>query len=149
MNRDEFNVPRDELDVTRDEFDMPRDEFDVTKYKFDVTRDEIDETMDELDVTRDEFDVTRDEFDDCIDAIDGTHVAACVPKENRVTYCDRNCEITQNVLAACSHQIIFTYVMIGWFLSDATRLELFLASYGEQHYVVDAGFLNTLGYVAP
>ncbi|PKI72569.1 hypothetical protein CRG98_006946 [Punica granatum] len=51
---------------------------------------------------------------DCIGAIDGTHVAAYIPRENRVPYFDRNAEITQNILAACSHDMMFTYVMTGW-----------------------------------
>ncbi|PKI52500.1 hypothetical protein CRG98_027072 [Punica granatum] len=93
----------------------------------------------------------------CIGAIDGTHVFACVPSSVRGAYRDRNNEITQNVLAACSHDMMFTYVVTGWegsshdsrILSDAATLELFPASYGEQYYVVDAGFPNIPGYLAP
>ncbi|XP_031392200.1 protein ALP1-like [Punica granatum] len=93
----------------------------------------------------------------CIGAIDGTHVSACVPSSVRGAYRDRNNEITQNVLAACSHDMMFTYVVTGWkgsahdsrILSDAATLELFPAPYGEQYYVVDAGFPNIPGYLAP
>ncbi|PKI77735.1 hypothetical protein CRG98_001859 [Punica granatum] len=93
----------------------------------------------------------------CIKAIDGTHVAACVPSSVRGAYRDRNNEITQNVLATCSHDMMFTYVVTGWegfahdsrLLSDAATLELFPAPYGEQYYVVDAGFPNIPGYLAP
>ncbi|PKI69444.1 hypothetical protein CRG98_010147 [Punica granatum] len=85
---------------------------------------------------------------DCIGAIDGTHVAARVLKEKRVAYRNRNNEITQNVLAGCSHQMIFTYVMTGWegsaddsrILSDAARLELFPAPRDEQYYIVERNF---------
>ncbi|XP_031392151.1 protein ALP1-like [Punica granatum] len=95
-------------------------------------------------------------FQNCIGAIDGTHVSACVPSSMRGAYRDRNNEITQNVLAACSHDMMFTYVVTGWegsahdsrILSDAATLELFPAPYGEQYYVVDAGFPNIPGYLA-
>ncbi|XP_031378611.1 protein ANTAGONIST OF LIKE HETEROCHROMATIN PROTEIN 1-like [Punica granatum] len=78
-------------------------------------------------------------FQNCIGAIDGTHVCACVPSSVRGAYRDRNNEITQNVLAACSHDMMFTYVVTGWegsahdsrILSDAATLELFPAPYGE------------------
>ncbi|XP_031393173.1 protein ALP1-like isoform X1 [Punica granatum] len=96
-------------------------------------------------------------FQNCIGAIDGTHVSACVPSSVRGAYRYRNNEITQNVLAACSHDMMFTYVVTGWegsahdsrILSDAATLELFPAPYGEQYYVVDAGFPNIPGYLAP
>ncbi|PKI37025.1 hypothetical protein CRG98_042584 [Punica granatum] len=66
----------------------------------------------------------------CIRAIDGTHVSACVPSSVRGAYRDRNNEITQNVLAACSHDMMFTYVVTEWegsahdsrILSDAATL---------------------------
>ncbi|XP_031402558.1 uncharacterized protein LOC116212121 [Punica granatum] len=78
-------------------------------------------------------------FQNCIGAIDGTHVSVCVPSSVRDAYRDRNNEITQNVLAACSHDMMFTYVVAGWegsandsrILSDASTLELFPAPYGE------------------
>ncbi|PKI69291.1 hypothetical protein CRG98_010292 [Punica granatum] len=93
----------------------------------------------------------------CIGAIDGIHVSACVPSSVRGAYRDRNNEITQNVLAACSHDMMFTYVITRWegsahdsrIMSDAATLELFPAPYGEQYYVVDAGFPNIPGYLAP
>ncbi|PKI64312.1 hypothetical protein CRG98_015299 [Punica granatum] len=93
----------------------------------------------------------------CIGAIDGTHVAACVPSSVSGAYCDQNNEITQNVLAAYSHDMMFTHVVTGWegsahdsrLLSDAATLQSFPAPYGEQYYVVDAGFPNIPGYMAP
>ncbi|PKI64753.1 hypothetical protein CRG98_014885 [Punica granatum] len=93
----------------------------------------------------------------CIGAIDGTHVATCVPQANRVPYRDRNAEISQNVLAACSHDMMFTYVMTGWkgsahdsrIFSEAASVEGFPTPRGQQYYVVDAGFPNIPGYLAP
>ncbi|PKI38905.1 hypothetical protein CRG98_040677 [Punica granatum] len=89
--------------------------------------------------------------------MDGTHVPAIMPASVRGAYRDRNGEITQNVLAIYSHQMIFTYVMTGWegsahdsrILLDAATLPEFPAPRGEQYYVVDAGFPNIPGYLAP
>ncbi|PKI45719.1 hypothetical protein CRG98_033852 [Punica granatum] len=91
-------------------------------------------------------------FRHCIGAMDGTHVAAIMPASVRGAYRDRNGEITQNVLAICSHQMIFTYVMTRWegsahdsrILSDAATAPAFPAPRG-----VDAGFPNIPGYLAP
>ncbi|XP_031390490.1 uncharacterized protein LOC116202992 [Punica granatum] len=74
----------------------------------------------------------------CIGAIDETHVKAIMPASVRGAYRDRNGDITQNVLAVCSHQMIFTYVMTGWegsahdfrILSDAATLPTFPAPQG-------------------
>ncbi|XP_031405843.1 protein ALP1-like [Punica granatum] len=96
-------------------------------------------------------------FKNCIGAIDGTHVSATVPSSVRGVYRDRNNEITQNVLAACSHDMMFTHVVTGWegsahdsrILSDSATLQTFPAPYGEQYYVVDAGYPNIPGYMAP
>ncbi|PKI68529.1 hypothetical protein CRG98_011078 [Punica granatum] len=96
-------------------------------------------------------------FRHCIGAIDGTHVAACMPQANRVLYRDRNADILQNVLAVCSRDMMFTYVMTGWegsahdsrVFADAASLESFPALRGRQYYVVDAGFSNIPGYLAP
>ncbi|PKI72481.1 hypothetical protein CRG98_007148 [Punica granatum] len=93
----------------------------------------------------------------CIGAIDGTHVDACMPHANRVPYRDRNADISQNVFAACTHDMMFTYVMTGWegsthdsrIFADAASLDRFPAPRGRQYYVVDAGFSNIPGYLAP
>ncbi|PKI65519.1 hypothetical protein CRG98_014019 [Punica granatum] len=96
-------------------------------------------------------------FRHCIRAIDGTHVDACMPHANRVPYRDRNADISQNVLAACTHDMMFTYVMTGWegsthdsrIFADAASLDRFPAPRGRQYYVVDAGFSNIPRYLAP
>ncbi|PKI59432.1 hypothetical protein CRG98_020191 [Punica granatum] len=90
-------------------------------------------------------------------AIDGTHVAVCVPHANIVPYRDWNAEISQNVLAACSHDTMFTYVMTGWegsahdsrIFSEAASVEGFPPPRGQQYYIVDAGFPNISRYLAP
>ena len=51
---------------------------------------------------------------DCVGAIDGTHVRASVPPEIQGRFCDRKDGTTQNVLAAISFDLKFTYVLAGW-----------------------------------
>ena len=54
------------------------------------------------------------ENQDCIGAIDGTHVCASVLPEIQGRF--RGCKdgTTQNVLAAISFNLKFTYVLAGW-----------------------------------
>ena len=54
------------------------------------------------------------ENQDCIGAIDGTHVRASVPLEIQGRFRDRKDGTTQNVLAAISFDLKFTYVLAGW-----------------------------------
>ena len=51
---------------------------------------------------------------DCIGAIDGTHVRASVPPEIQGMFRGRKDVTTQNVLAAISFYLKFTYVLAGW-----------------------------------
>ena len=54
-------------------------------------------------------------FANCIGAIDGTHISASIPIAKQVPYrSGRNNEISQNVLAACSFDMCFTYIWAGW-----------------------------------
>ena len=50
----------------------------------------------------------------CIGAIDGTHVRACVPQENQIPFIGRKGIPTQNIMAACSFDMQFTFVWAGW-----------------------------------
>ena len=54
------------------------------------------------------------ENQDCVGAIDGTHVRASVPPEIRGRFRGRKDGTTQNVLAAISFDLKFTYVLAGW-----------------------------------
>ena len=51
---------------------------------------------------------------DCIGALDGTHVRVKVSNKDAPRYWDRKGYTTQNVLAACSFDLKFTYVLPGW-----------------------------------
>ena len=50
---------------------------------------------------------------DCVGAIDGTHVRASVPLEIQGRFRGREDGTTQNVLAAISFDLKFTYVLAG------------------------------------
>ncbi|XP_052622257.1 uncharacterized protein LOC128127641 [Lactuca sativa] len=53
-------------------------------------------------------------FKDCIGAIDGTHVRVHVPNRDAPRYRGRKGYPTINVLAACTFDLKFTYVLTGW-----------------------------------
>ncbi|XP_071928619.1 uncharacterized protein [Coffea arabica] len=53
-------------------------------------------------------------FADCVGAIDGTHVVASVPLEIQGKFRGRKGYPTQNVLAAISFDLKFSYVLAGW-----------------------------------
>ncbi|KAL7594525.1 hypothetical protein Lser_V15G28368 [Lactuca serriola] len=51
---------------------------------------------------------------DCIGALDGTHVLVHVPNRDAPRYRGRKGYPTINVLAACTFDLKFTYVLTGW-----------------------------------
>lgn len=54
-------------------------------------------------------------FKDCIGAVDGTHIAAKVPREETASFRNRKGFLSQNVMACCDlDNLVFTYVLAGW-----------------------------------
>lgn len=53
-------------------------------------------------------------FKDCIGALDGTHIPDTVPVVDAIPFRNRKGFISQNVLAVCSFNMVFTYVLSGW-----------------------------------
>ncbi|ONI01919.1 hypothetical protein PRUPE_6G167200 [Prunus persica] len=53
-------------------------------------------------------------FEKCIGAIDGTHVAAWALAQKQTSYRGRKILITQNVMCACSFDMMFTFIYMGW-----------------------------------
>ena len=51
---------------------------------------------------------------DCVGVIDGTHVRASVPPKIQGRFCGHKDGTTQNVLAAISFDLKFTYILAGW-----------------------------------
>src|ERR1700677_5048787 len=94
-------------------------------------------------------------FRDCVGAIDGSHIPAFVPKSMRVRFRDRKGQISQNVLAVCSMNMEFLYVLPGWEGSAAdscvfenARREDFRIPDGH-YYLADAGYGNCDALLVP
>jgi hypothetical protein len=98
-------------------------------------------------------------FKDCIGAIDGTHIEVTVPASEQPKYIGRHGYTSQNVMAVCDFDMRFTFVVTGWPGSvHDTRVFLdTLFTYQNQfpkppngkYYLVDSGYPNRKGYLAP
>ncbi|XP_038693712.1 protein ALP1-like [Tripterygium wilfordii] len=98
-------------------------------------------------------------FKDCIGALDGTHISAMVGPENRQRYIGRKGVATQNVLAVCDFDMMYTYISAGWegsahdsrVLEHSLRVERmkFPKPPRGKYYLVDAGYANKTGFLAP
>ncbi|XP_023735720.1 uncharacterized protein LOC111883630 [Lactuca sativa] len=96
---------------------------------------------------------------DCIGVIDGTHVKASIPQREQIKYIGRKNYVTQNIMAACDFNMCFTFVWAGWegtahdmriFNEARRRREVkFPLPADGKFYLVDAGYPNTKGYLAP
>nr|XP_012464043.1 unnamed protein product [Gossypium raimondii] len=53
-------------------------------------------------------------FKDCIGALDGTHIRASVPLSSQGRFLSRKGGTTQNVLAAITFDLKFSYVLASW-----------------------------------
>lgn len=94
-------------------------------------------------------------FKDCIGAIDGTHIPAKVPEEMMIPFRDRSDKISQNVLAACKFNLLFSYVLLGWegsahdarVLQHALELDFWVPE--GKYYLADAGYGLRKGFLTP
>ncbi|KAK1257137.1 hypothetical protein QJS04_geneDACA022970 [Acorus gramineus] len=95
-------------------------------------------------------------FKNAVGAIDGTHIPALVRKNKATRYRNRKGWISQNVMAACSFDLQFQYVAVGWegSTADMRVLRWALESGGfsvpeGKYYLVDSGYANTDKFLAP
>ncbi|XP_039686890.1 uncharacterized protein [Medicago truncatula] len=96
-------------------------------------------------------------FKDCVGAIDGTHIRVKVSAKDAPHYRGRKEYPTQNVLAACTFDLKFTYVLAGWegsafdsrIIKNALTREDKLKIPQGKYYLVDAGFMLTSGLITP
>lgn len=86
----------------------------------------------------------------CLGALDGTHIACYVALEDQPRYRNRKHFLSQNVLAICNFDLLFTYILPGWEGSahDGRVLQDALSQHGleipiGQYYLGDAGYSNT------
>ncbi|XP_042387990.1 uncharacterized protein LOC121980089 [Zingiber officinale] len=95
----------------------------------------------------------------CLGAIDGTHVSAWAPTSIQTSFRGRKVIVTQNVMLVCDFDMLFTFVYTGWegtandsrvFIDALTRHENhFPKPCGDQFYLVDSGYPNMPGFLAP
>ncbi|XP_042386600.1 uncharacterized protein LOC121978303 [Zingiber officinale] len=95
----------------------------------------------------------------CLGAIDGTHVSAWTPTSIQTSFRGRKVIVTQNVMLVCDFDMLFTFVYTGWegtandsrvFIDALTRHENhFPKPCGDQFYLVDSGYPNMPGFLAP
>jgi hypothetical protein len=96
-------------------------------------------------------------FDNCLGALDGTHVDVLVPLKDQGQYRNRKQQITTNVLGVCDRRMMFLYVLVGWegsasdsrVLRDAMSWEDAFVVPNGKYYLVDAGYTNDPGFLAP
>jgi len=85
-------------------------------------------------------------FSNCIGAIDGSQIHARVPEDMRNACRNRKGFISQNVLAACTFNLCFCYVLAGWegsahdgrVLNDALQRDFIIPP--GKYYLGDAGY---------
>ncbi|KAG6501296.1 hypothetical protein ZIOFF_041175 [Zingiber officinale] len=98
-------------------------------------------------------------FKNYLGAIDGTHVSAWAPTSIQTSFRGRKVIITQNVMLVCDFNMLFAFVYTGWegttndsrvFIDALTRHENhFPKPCGDQFYLVDSGYPNMPGFLAP
>ncbi|KAL8480761.1 hypothetical protein ACS0TY_027339 [Phlomoides rotata] len=97
-------------------------------------------------------------FEGAIGAKDGILIPAAVRADHQTAFRSRKGTISQNVLAICDFNLMFTYVYVGWEGSASDAHVLFNAIISDQHfpwlnegkyYLVDAGFTNYTHFLAP
>ena len=94
-------------------------------------------------------------FKDCIGALDGTHIPAVVPASYATPFQNRKGFTSQNVLAVCDFNLVFTYVLSGWegaahdgrVLQDALTKGFPLRA--GKYYLGDAGYPLTSYTLTP
>jgi hypothetical protein len=85
-------------------------------------------------------------FDNAVGCLDGSHIPACLPADDRAACRNRKGFVSQNVLACCSFELLFTYVLSGWegsaadtaLYADARRTDFTIPE--NKFYLADAGF---------
>ncbi|MED6181707.1 hypothetical protein PIB30_118851 [Stylosanthes scabra] len=100
---------------------------------------------------------TWKKFKGCLGALDGTYIEVTVPESDKSRYRTRKGKVCTNVLGVCNRDLRFVYVLSGWersasdsrVLRDAiTRRNSLKVPHGN-YYLVDAGYTNGPGFLAP
>ncbi|XP_048491189.1 uncharacterized protein LOC109133657 [Beta vulgaris subsp. vulgaris] len=97
------------------------------------------------------------DFKNCLGALDGTFVRVHVANEERGRYRTRKGNLAMNVLGVCTPNMEFVFVLPGWegsahdgrVLRDAILRPNGLKVPQGCYYLVDAGYTNCEGFLAP
>ncbi|KAK3211170.1 hypothetical protein Dsin_015876 [Dipteronia sinensis] len=93
--------------------------------------------------------------------MDGTHVRVSLPMDEQIPYIGRKWFSTQNIMAVCGFDMLFTFVWPKWegsahdtriFLEALRNTELKFpkppdVDIVDKYYLVDAGYPNIKGYL--
>ncbi|XP_050939303.1 uncharacterized protein LOC103495048 [Cucumis melo] len=110
-----------------------------------------------LDVIRLHEELLKKPQPNCLGALDGTYIKVNVPASDWARYRTRKGEVATNVLGVCDTKGDFIYVLTGWEESDVDSLILHDALSRPNglkvpkgyYYLVDAGYPNAEGFLAP
>ncbi|XP_020973031.1 protein ALP1-like [Arachis ipaensis] len=93
----------------------------------------------------------------CLGVLDDTYIGVTVPEYEKARYRTRKGKICTNVFGVCNREVGFVYVLSGWegsasdsrVLRDViTRRNSLKIPHGN-YYLVDAGYTNSPGFLAP
>ncbi|KAL0284911.1 UNVERIFIED_CONTAM: hypothetical protein Sangu_2803100 [Sesamum angustifolium] len=96
---------------------------------------------------------------DCIGAIDRTHIKASLPCEKQIPFIGRKGVPTQNIMVACDFSLCFIFVLPGW-EGSVHDTRIFYSAIRDpskhfplppkgKYYLVNAGYRNISGFLAP
>ncbi|KAL3533009.1 hypothetical protein ACH5RR_006530 [Cinchona calisaya] len=96
-------------------------------------------------------------FKNCLGALDGTLISVTPPAEHKSRYRTRKSNLATNVLGICAPDMQFIYVLPGWegsahngrVLRDAISRPNGLKVPQGCYYLVDTGYCNSQGFLAP
>ncbi|KAJ6411218.1 hypothetical protein OIU84_007890 [Salix udensis] len=96
-------------------------------------------------------------FKDCVGAVDRIHIPVMVGIDEQGPFRNKNGQLSQNVLVACSFDLRFHYVLAGWegSASDLRVLNSALTRRNKlqvpegKYYLVDSKYANMPGFIAP
>ncbi|KAL7207276.1 hypothetical protein ACSBR1_029270 [Camellia fascicularis] len=96
-------------------------------------------------------------FQNCLGALNGTYIRVRVPVIHQTRYRTRKGDIATNILGVCSQQMNFIHVLPGWegstadsrVLRDAINRPNGLKIPNGYYYLVDTGYTNGQGFLAP
>ncbi|KAH1092049.1 hypothetical protein J1N35_019306, partial [Gossypium stocksii] len=98
-------------------------------------------------------------FKDCIRAINGTHIKACISPSCQIPYIRWKGEPTQNIMVICDFNMCFIFAFLGW-KGTSHDSRIFLQALRKQvlkfphpplgkYYLVDSGYPQMAGFLGP